>query len=73
MLRDLGADEFIDCTVTKPQDTVRDVDLVVDTVGGPHSGRFPPTVRRGGGLFPIFLSRNDPSEAARYGVTVSST
>ena len=73
LLRDLGADEFIDYTKQRPEDVVRDVDLVVDNVGGPHSGRFLPTLKRGGALFPIFLAQVDPDEAARYGVTVSAT
>ena len=73
LLRKLGADEFIDYTKEKPEDVVRDVDLVVDNVGGPHSGRFLPTLKRSGALFPIFLAQVDPEEAARYGVTVSAT
>jgi NADPH:quinone reductase-like Zn-dependent oxidoreductase len=32
--RDLGADEFIDYEKTSPEDTVRDVDLVINAVGG---------------------------------------
>jgi len=50
-LRDLGADEFIDYTTTKPEDVVRDVDLVVDAVGGPTAGRFLRTLKRGGGTY----------------------
>ncbi len=73
-LRDLGADEFIDYTKTAPEDVVRDVDLVIDAVGGPTTGRFLRTLKRGGALFPIFplgLSGND--EAEKLGVTVSAT
>lgn len=55
-LRELGADEFIDYTQTKPEDDVRDVDLVVDAVGGPAASRFLQTIRPGGALFPIFPS-----------------
>lgn len=74
LLRDLGADEFIDYTKTAVQDVVRDVDLVVDAVGGPGTGRFLRTLKRGGALFPIFpLGFAGGEEAAKLGVTVSST
>ncbi len=73
-LRDLGADEFIDYTRTDPTDVVRDVDLVVDAVGGPTTGRFLGTIKRGGALFPIFpLGFSHAEEAGRLGVTVSAT
>lgn len=73
-LRDLGADEFIDYTRTAPEDVVRDVDLVIDSVGGPTTGRFLRTLKRGGALFPIFpLGFSDAGEAERLGVTVSTT
>jgi len=72
-LRDLGADEFIDYTKESAEDVVRDVDLVVDNVGGPTSRRFLPTLKRGGALFPVFLGQFDPEEVAMFGVTVSAT
>jgi len=73
-LRDLGADEFIDYTKIKPEDVLRDVDLVVDCVGGPETGRFLRTLKRGGALFPIFpLGFSGTDEAAQLGVTVSAT
>ncbi|MFI5841784.1 NADP-dependent oxidoreductase [Catenuloplanes sp. NPDC051500] len=72
-LRTLGADEFIDYTTNRPEDIVRDADLVLDAVGGPTSSRFLRTVRRGGALFPVFFGVFDPEETARLGVTVSST
>lgn len=74
LLRDLGADTFIDYTTSTPEDIVRDVDLVVDAVGGPTTGRFLRTLRRGGALFPIFpLGYSGAEEAAARGVTVSTT
>lgn len=74
MLRDLGADEFIDYTKSAVEDVVRDLDLVVDAVGGPASGRFLRTLKRGGALFPVFpLGFSGSAEAERLGVTVSST
>jgi NADPH:quinone reductase-like Zn-dependent oxidoreductase len=73
-LRDLGADEVIDYTKTAAEDVVRDIDLVVDTVGGADSGRFLRTLKRGGALFPVFpLGFSGGAEAERLGVTVSST
>ena len=72
-LRDLGADEFIDYTTSRPEELVRDVDLVLDTVGGPASRRFLRTLKRGGALFPVFFGEFDEEEAAKLGVTVSAT
>lgn len=72
-LRDLGADEFIDYTAQRPEEAVTGADLVVDVVGGPTSGRFLRTLRRGGSLFPVYVARYDPEEVAAAGVTVSAT
>ena len=60
-------------TRTRPEEAVRDVDLVLDTVGGPDSGRFLRTLRRGGTLYNVFLAAYDPAEVARLGVTTSGT
>lgn len=74
LLRDLGADEFIDYTTTTPEEVTRDVDLVVDAVGGPTTGRFLRTIKRGGALFPIFpLGFSGAGEAGKMGITVSAT
>jgi NADPH:quinone reductase-like Zn-dependent oxidoreductase len=72
-LRELGADEFIDYTKRPPEDVVHDLDLVVDTLGGPTTGRFLRTLKRGGALFPVFLGFSDAEEAAKRGITVSMT
>ncbi|MDC6390622.1 NADP-dependent oxidoreductase [Maribacter sp. PR1] len=73
-LRDLGADEFIDYTKTDAHKVVHDVDLVIDSVGGPKTGRFLRTLKPGGALFPIFpLGFSGSEEAEKLGVTVSST
>ncbi|GIO64085.1 NADP-dependent oxidoreductase [Paenibacillus cineris] len=72
-LRELGADEFIDYTKSLPEDVAHDIDLVLDTLGGPTTGRFLRTLKRGGALFPVFLGFNDAEEAAKLGVTVSMT
>lgn len=74
LLRDLGADEFIDYTKAAAEDVVRDVVLVIDAVGGPATGRFLRTLKPGGALFPIFpLGFSGTDEAAKLGVTVSAT
>lgn len=70
-LRKLGADEFLDYTEVRPEEVARDVDLVLDTVGGPASARFLRSLKRGGALFPVFFGEFDPDEVARLGVTVS--
>ncbi len=73
-LRDLGVDEFIDYTKTAAEEVVHDLDLVMDTVGGPATGRFLRTLKRGGALFPVFpLGFSDTAEAAKRDVTVSAT
>ncbi|MCU4119096.1 NADP-dependent oxidoreductase [Variovorax sp. N23] len=73
-LRKLGADEIIDYKKTVPEDDVRDVDLVIDSIGGSATSRFLRTIRRGGALFPIFpLGYAGAEEAEERGVTVSAT
>lgn len=72
-LRELGADQFIDCTKSRPEELVRGVDLVLDTVGGPDSRRFLRTLKRGGSQFPVLPGDFDGEETAKLGVTVSST
>ncbi|RFM31087.1 NADP-dependent oxidoreductase [Chitinophaga silvisoli] len=72
-LRELGADEFIDYTKQAPEDVVRDVDLVLDTLGGPTTGRFLKVLKKGGALFPVFLGFSDSEEAEKLGISVSMT
>jgi NADPH:quinone reductase-like Zn-dependent oxidoreductase len=71
-LRGLGADEIIDYTMTPPEDVVRDVDLVLDTLGGPSSARFLRTLKRGGMMAPVFLGFDGADEALERGITVST-
>jgi len=74
ILRELGADEFIDYNKTSAEDVVRDADLVIDSVGGPAASRFLKTLKRGGSLFPIFpLGFDGAEEAEKLGVKVSAT
>jgi NADPH:quinone reductase-like Zn-dependent oxidoreductase len=73
-LMDLGADEFIDYNLSRPEDMLHEIDLVVDCVGGPTTGRFLQTLKPGGALFPIFpLGFSSAEEAEKLGVTVSAT
>nr|WP_180289403.1 MULTISPECIES: NADP-dependent oxidoreductase [Streptomyces] len=71
-LRELGADEFIDYTKERPEEVVRDVDLVLDAVGGPASRRFLRTLKRGGSLYPVYFGQFDDEENAELGVTVTA-
>ncbi|MGE0218059.1 NADP-dependent oxidoreductase [Mycolicibacterium sp.] len=73
LLRDLGADDYLDYTRTRPEDVVRELDLVLDTIGGPTTGRFLRTLTPGGALFPVYPGFTDAAEAAERGVTVSMT
>lgn len=59
-VRDLGADEVIDYTTTDFVDAARDVDVVVDTVGGEYGPRSLRVLRPGG----IVVSLASPAEAA---------
>ncbi|MFG2789527.1 NADP-dependent oxidoreductase [Streptomyces sp. NPDC048419] len=71
-LRELGADQFIDYTKHRAEELVRDVDVVVDTVGGPESRRFLHTLKRGGAQFAVMPGVFDEEETAKLGVTVST-
>ncbi|MDR3413392.1 MAG: NADP-dependent oxidoreductase [Formivibrio sp.] len=72
-LSGLGADGFIDYAKNHPEDVAHDVDLVVDAVGGPSTGRFLRTIKRGGALFPVFpLGFSGAEEAGKLGITVSA-
>lgn len=74
LLRDLGVDEFIDYMKTPPEEVAHDIDLVIDALGGPSTGRFLRTLKRGGALFPVFpLGFSGAEDAEKLGVTVSAT
>jgi NADPH:quinone reductase-like Zn-dependent oxidoreductase len=73
-LRELGADEFIDYTRTPPEDVARDVDLVIDALGGPSASRFLRTLKPGGALFLMFpLGFAGGEDAEKLNITVSAT
>ncbi|NID05771.1 NADP-dependent oxidoreductase [Luteibacter jiangsuensis] len=74
MLTEFGVDQFIDYGKTAVETAVRDVDLVLDAVGGPRMERFLSAIKPGGALFlvnPLGFEGHD--DAARRGITVSST
>lgn len=74
VLRELGADAFIDYTRTAVETVAEDVDLIIDAVGGANMERFLNVLKPGGALYlvnPLGFLGHD--EAARRGITVSST
>lgn len=52
-LKSIGADEVIDYRTTRFEDAVRNIDVVLDTVGGDTLARSPAVLRRGGMLLSI--------------------
>ncbi|MFI7088032.1 NADP-dependent oxidoreductase [Streptomyces anulatus] len=65
LLRSLGADELIDYRTQDFTETVRDVDVVLDTLGGPTWARSLRTLRRGGTLISLLpLDDTFPAEEA---------
>lgn len=52
-LKSLGADEVIDYRTTRFEDVVKNVDVVLDTVGGETLQRSPAVLREGGTLLTI--------------------
>lgn len=74
VLRDLGAHAFVDYTRQAPETVAKDVDLVIDAVGGPNMERFLTVIKDNGALYLVnplgFAGRE---EAAQRGITVSTT
>ncbi|MBT2426326.1 NADP-dependent oxidoreductase [Streptomyces sp. ISL-112] len=65
LLRSLGADELIDYRTQDFAETLRDVDVVLDTLGGPNWARSLQTLRPGGTLISILpLDDTFPAEEA---------
>jgi NADPH:quinone reductase-like Zn-dependent oxidoreductase len=65
-LGELGA-EFVDYTTSAVE--ADDVDVLVDTVGGPHAYRLLPTMRPGGVIMPVYYGEYHREEAAARGIT----
>ncbi|WP_250904557.1 NADP-dependent oxidoreductase [Actinomadura sp. NEAU-AAG7] len=65
LLRSLGADELIDYRTEDFAETVRDVDVALDSLGGPNWARTLRTLRPGGTLISILpLDHAFPAEEA---------
>ncbi len=74
LMTELGADQFIDYQTTAADEVVRDVDVVLDTVGGAATGRFLKVLKRGGVLYPVYpLGFTGEADAEALGITVSTT
>lgn len=66
-LRELGVDEAIDYEKTRFEDVVRDVDVVLDTLGGEVQERSLKALKKGGALISVVGPPN-AEQAAKYGV-----
>lgn len=64
----LGADVAVDYKTQRFEDFAKDVDMVLDTVGGQTRERSWPLIRKGGVLASLLPPPPDPATAARYGV-----
>jgi NADPH:quinone reductase-like Zn-dependent oxidoreductase len=67
-IRELGAAEAIDYTTVRFEDVVRDIDLVLDTVGGDTLERSWSMVRRGG-ILVTTVGDISEAKAVEYGVS----
>ncbi|WP_172124655.1 MULTISPECIES: NADP-dependent oxidoreductase [unclassified Devosia] len=74
LMRNLGVDQFIDYKTIATEEVVRNVDLVLDAVGGADMERFLHVLKPGGALFLVNpLGFSGHAEAKKLGITVSST
>ena len=69
-VRSLGADDVIDYTTANTEDVVRDVDVVLDTVGGAVMDRSWSVLKPDGILVSV-AGMPDPAKAAAHGVRTS--
>jgi len=67
MLYELGADELIDYTVLKFESIVRDVDVVLDTIGGDTQERSWQVLKKGGALVSL-VQQPSENKAKEHGV-----
>ena len=70
-VRSLGADEVIDYTKVNVEDAVRDVDVVLDTVGGEVTAKSWSALKPGG-ILVMIAGAPDTETAAARGVRTSS-
>lgn len=66
-LKELGADVAIDYKTQKFEEIARDVDVVVDGVGGETMARSYPIVKKGGILVSL-VERVDQGQLDKYGI-----
>jgi NADPH:quinone reductase-like Zn-dependent oxidoreductase len=71
LLRQLGADQCIDYRDGDFAAAVRDVDLVLDTVGGETRERSWAVLRKGGTMVGIAMPPPDEARARKHGVTAA--
>jgi NADPH:quinone reductase-like Zn-dependent oxidoreductase len=69
-VRNLGADEFVDYTREKFEESVRDLDAVFDTIGGDTLEQCFATLRRGGCLVSIVTPPSN-EKAEKLGIRAS--
>jgi NADPH:quinone reductase-like Zn-dependent oxidoreductase len=67
LLKDLGADVAIDYTKTKFEDVVKDVDVVMDSVGEDTLARSYGVVKKGGFIVSL-VARPDKAELEKHGI-----
>jgi NADPH:quinone reductase-like Zn-dependent oxidoreductase len=67
LLKELGTDVAIDYTKTKFEDVVKQVDVVLDTVGGDTLARSYAIIKKGG-MVTSLRSRPDQAELDKYGI-----
>jgi len=70
-VKELGADEVIDYKATKFEDVAKDVDVVLDTVGGDTTNRSAVVLRKGGILVSI-VGDPDPAVFAARGLRMAT-
>src|SRR4029434_10127027 len=66
-LKQLGADVAIDYKTQKFEEIAKDVDIVVDGVGGETMARSYPIVKKGGILVSL-VGRVDQAQLDKYGI-----
>ncbi|MFC4050722.1 NADP-dependent oxidoreductase [Actinomadura syzygii] len=71
-LRGIGVDEPVDYRASDFAEAVKDVDVVVDTIGGDYGPRSLRVLRPGGVLVSLVLSRPAEMDAAAAGVRAES-
>jgi len=67
LLKELGTDVAIDYTKTKFEDVVKQVDVVLDTVGGDTLARSYAIIKKGG-IVTCLRARPDQAELDKYGI-----